>query len=182
MPKEKQKLPVDEALDWLEAEEDIDTGQDTWPIEVELDEAETTRNIDLALKEEGDTLDDLAHPTSAPQQVGYRETVSLPEQGIHQLLARFSTDAERSTLYCSIRQAVANQLTLELGQSVVALPTLEDQDTLHVNIIVAIGELRLEGPVQVVATSGTPYLVLGRDLMAGQIVVDPSTAWVKSKR
>ncbi len=181
MPKNKPP-PVDEVLDWLDASEEFDPSKDTWPMELEFGEAETTWDSPLALKEESDTLDDLVHPTSAPQRVGYRETVSLPEQGIHQLLARFSTDTERSALHCSIRQVVANQLTLELGQSIVALPTLEDQDSLHVNVVIAVGDLRFEGPVQVVATSGTPYLVLGRDLMAGQIVVDPSTPWVKSKR
>jgi len=179
---QKKKLPVDEALDWLDAEEDSEPGQDTWPMEGKFGEAKASGNSSRARKNGSDTLDDLAHPSSAPQQVGYRETASLPEQGIHQLLVRFSTDSERSTLHCSIRQAVANQLTLELGRSVVELPTLEDQDTLHVSVVIAVGDLRFEGPVQVVATSGTPYLVLGRDLMAGQVVVDPSTTWAKSKR
>lgn len=186
MPKKPKKPAIDESLDWLNKEEDFDPAQDTWPMEADLGDPETTWDGGLAIRHETatpvDTLDDLTESPKPREQVGYRETASLPDQGVHQLLARFSTDSERSTLFGSIRQVVANQLTLELGKTVVELPTLEDQDTLLVSIVVAVGELRFEGPVQVVATEGHPYLVIGRDLMFGQIVVDPSSAWIKSKR
>jgi hypothetical protein len=186
MPNKPKKPAVDEVLDWLNKEEDFDPAQDTWPMEADLGEPEATWDGGLAIPEEAlppmDTLDDLTESLNPLQQVGYRETVSLPDQGVHQLQARFSTDSEGSTLHGSIRQVVANQLTLELGKTVVELPTLEDQDTLLVSIAIAVGDLRFEGPVQVVATEGAPYLVIGRDLMSGQVLVDPSAAWVQSKR
>lgn len=177
LPTKTKKIQVDEILDWLNADGDgkQEPTQDAWPTESLQKETDSTSGLS---KE--DTLDDLHDRESV--RVGHRETVSLPDQGIHQLLARFSTDSERSTLHGSIRQVVANQLTLELGQSVVELPTLEDQDSLLVSLTIALGDLRLEGPLQVVATSGTPFLILGRDLIAGQVVVDPSAAWIKSQR
>jgi hypothetical protein len=171
------KIQVDEILDWLSADGETEPSEKAWPTESLPKQPDSS----AALPSE-DTLEDLHDPQRIPIRVGHRETVSLPEHGIHQLLARFSTDAERSTLHGSIRQVVANQLTLELGQSVVELPTLEDQDSLLVSLTIALDDLSLEGPLQVVATSGTPFLILGRDLLAGQVVVDPSTAWVKSKR
>jgi hypothetical protein len=191
MPSTPKKPTIDETLDWLiPGEEDLPV-EDTWPAESEeadetWDDGEEEPTILISPSEEGLKNDSEGPPLQEqlPQSVivGHRETVSLPEHGVQQLLARFATDAERSTLHGKIHQVVANHMTLELGQTVVELPAFEEQGTLFVALVVDLEGIRFSGNLQVVATSGPPFLILGRDLIAGQVVVDPSTAWVKSKR
>jgi hypothetical protein len=191
MPSTPKKPTIDETLDWLiPGEEDLPV-EDTWPAESEeadetWDDGEEEPTILISPSEEGLKNDSEGPPLQEqlPQSVivGHRETVSLPEHGVQQLLARFATDAERSTLHGKIHQVVANHMTLELGQTVVELPAFEEQGTLFVALVVDLEGIRFSGNLQVVATSGPPFLILGRDLIAGQVVVDPSNAWVKSKR
>ena len=176
MSSKPKKPKIDDTLDWADTEEEETEGEETW-----LLESESTENThwDAPSLEEDDGLVEI---NSHPVLVGHRETVSLPEQEIHRLLARFATDSERSSLHGNIRQVVANHITLELGKAVIELPVFEENDTLLVAVCIQLGSLQFRGNLQVVATSGTPFLVLGRDLIAGQVIVDPSNSWIQSER
>ena len=176
MSSKPKKPKIDDTLDWADTEEAEIEGEETW-----LLESESTENTqwDDPPEEEDDGVLEI---DSAPVLVGHRETVSLPDQEIHRLLARFATDSERSSLHGNIRQVVANHITLELGKAVIELPVFEENDTLWVAVCIQLGPLQFRGNLQVVATSGTPFLVLGRDIIAGQVIVDPSNSWIQSER
>ena len=175
MTSKPKKPKIDETLDWADSDEVLEN-EDPWLLESEVSESEQWDAAPI------DSDDVLVEIDSRPMLVGHRENVSLPEQEIHRLLARFSTDNERSSLHGNIRQVVANHLTLELGQAVIELPAFEENDALFVAVCIQLGALQFRGNLQVVATSGTPFLVLGRDLIAGQVIVDPSNSWMQSER
>jgi len=192
MPSKPKKPKADETLDWLDSNDTIDLIDETWPEETssaedtwdERSEPDNVQEPMLPQEELDDTDIDLPPlvPTHTPVVVGHKETVSLPDHGIQQLHARFSTDSERSTLHGNVRQVVANHVTLELGKTIVELPAFEDKDILYVALNVDLDGMLFQGNLQIVATSGPPFLILGRDLIAGRVIVDPSGAWVKSKR
>ncbi len=187
-----KKPSADEELDWLDTDDGAQPPEDAWPEDAQGeseegwedeaeddpfpsvldDEAESPEGEDLAFFEK--QLD--------PIVVGHREHVSLPDHGLHLILARFSTDSESSFFYADIHQAVANQITLRLEQVEIALPSVQEGDSLMVPVRIALGDRVFEGNVKLLATAGPPHFVLGRDLIAGQVLVDPSLDWVQSKR
>ena len=175
MSSKPKKPKIDDTLDWAESEEEAAI-EETWLLESNIPDHGEQDEFP------SENHDELVEINPLPLLVGHRENVSLPEQEIHRLLARFATDSPRSSLHGNIRQVVANHITLELGQAVIELPAFEENDTLLVAVCIQLGDIQLRGNLQVVATSGTPFLVLGRDLIAGQVIVDPSNSWMQSDR
>jgi hypothetical protein len=135
--------------DWAD-EEDLDGPEDTWPSEME-----------------------------GPTIVGWSERASLPVWGIHHLPTRCSTDQETSTLHVMLRPGLPGRATLVLGDQSIDVGVGGVSDDL-----VALTTLRLlgqefEATLRLVGTTGQPHLILGRDVLAGRFLVDPSLAWTQ---
>ena len=91
-------------------------------------------------------------------------------------------DDPRSTLHGEIHRTRGDHLTLKLHQLEVELPAFEQADELHVALQIELAGTVMDGIFRVIATSGGPFLVIGRDTMAGQVLIDPSGEWLKSRR
>ena len=193
MPAPPKKPTADESLDWAEQEEEEDSPPlEIWP-EDEGPEFDDDWGLQSTETHEDPPFDDLHDGTSEedldfsenpiePTVVGHKEHASLPEHGIHLLLARFSTDAEFSSLHAAIQHSTQDRVVLHLDQVQLELTSHEIGEHLVVPLKVSIGNQTLEGELRLVATSGPPFLVLGRDMIAGQVLVDPASSWLQSKR
>ena len=192
MPQPPQKPSEDDNLDWVDDEEKDHASRDAWPEDVgpDLDEdweVNTPETEDLCLFDESQEYSsdedlDFSDVALEPTTVGHKEHASLPDHGIHLLLARFSTDSERSTLHAAVQQSTENRVTLHLDQIRIELPSRQEGEALVIPLRIAIGNQVIEGDLQLVATSGPAFVVLGRDLIAGQFIVDPASKWIQSKR
>ena len=184
--------PTEDPSDWLSSEnndeeeaeewatEDHSGEEETWDVESPL-ESETLPDFEEETEGEGEHLFD--DEDCAPAMVvGHREHVSLPQLGLHQVLARFSSDSSMSLLHAEIHQSRGDHVTFKLDQLELELPAFEHANDLCVALQLELAGIVLEGVFKVVSTSGQPYLVVGRDLMAGHLLIDPSGEWLKSRR
>ena len=110
--------------------------------------------------------------------VGWQEKVSFPDWEVRQIPARCATNQERSSLHASIRQLSQGRVALQLGQGELELPVHFDEGDLALRLLVEVAGVQFSLAMQLVATSGTPFVVLGRDALAGRFLVDPSRSWL----
>jgi hypothetical protein len=110
--------------------------------------------------------------------VGWMERVAFPEWGVQDLKTWCATGRETSSLHGEIRQVAPGRIALSLGQGELDLPLVPDTEELEVELVVLLAGIRFPTKLTLVATSGPPHLVLGRDALAGRFLVDPSRSWV----
>ncbi len=113
----------------------------------------------------------------APVIAGWSERASLPAWGIHNLPARLSTIQETSTLHVDLRPGLPGRVTLVLGEQTVDAGVGQLGEDLVARTTVRVVGKDVEATLRLVGTSGPPRLVLGRDLLAGNFLVDPSLSW-----
>jgi hypothetical protein len=187
-----KKPTADENLDWAEEDHDESRSPEAWP-EDEGPELEDDWDLKPTEVIETNAFDDLQDANDnedlefselamEPIVVGHKEHASLPDHGIHLLLARFSTDNEFSSLHAAIQQSTENRVLLLLDQAQIELTSHQLGENLVAPLRVTIGRETLQGELRLVATSGPPFLVLGRDMIAGHVLVDPASSWLQSKR
>ena len=131
-----------------------------------------------AVEDENEELDDSLWVDLVT--VGWMERAAFPEWGVHDLKAWCATARETSSLHGQLRQVAPGRIALSLGQGELDLPLVPDTEELQVELVVLLGGLRFPTKLTLVATSGPPHLVLGRDALAGRFLVDPSRSWVGS--
>lgn len=192
MPDRQKHSSTDDLADWIPSESTEDPVNDEWETE---DESAEESTWEIAAQEEAEVLLDFENESDDEEEqdfeetgfapttvVGHREHVSLPQLGLHQILARFSSDSSISAFYAEIHQSRGDHLTFKLDQLEIELPAFEQANDLWVALKLELTGVMLEGVFKVISTSGKPYLVVGRDLMAGHLIIDPSGEWLKSRR
>ena len=192
MPERPQPLNDDDLSEWPSPESTQEVEPEEWPAEEDSAESDSweieapadTEDIPDFEEETGDLEEsDLDDAGFAPTTVvGHREHVSLPQLGLHQVLARFSSDSSVSAFHGEIHQNRGDHVTFKLDQLELELPAFEQANDLWVALQLELAGVVLEGVFKVVSTSGQPFLVVGRDLMAGHLLIDPSGEWLKSRR
>ena len=192
MPDRPQPTTDDDLSDWPSSEftpevepeewpeEEDSKENDSWEIETTADAEDTPDFEEEAGDFEENDLDDLGFAPTVV--VGHREHVSLPQLGLHQVLAHFSSDSSVSAFHAEIHQSRGDHVTFKLDQLELELPAFEQANALWVALQLELAGVVLEGAFKVVSTSGQPFLVVGRDLMAGHVLIDPSGEWLKSRR
>ena len=167
-----------DTTEWVTEEDSLE--ESVWEVELP-DEPETPLDFEEETGDEGEQglEDESFTPTLV---VGHREHVSLPQLGLHQILARFSSDSSVSAFHAEIHQNRGDHLTFRLDQLEIELPAFEQANDLWVALQVELAGMVLQGVFKVVSTSGQPFLIVGRDLMAGHLLIDPSGEWLKSRR
>ena len=141
-----------------------------------------TNEVELGLwEDEGDAASDEEWLKEAvgPVVVGWSERASLPSWGIHRLPARCSTDQETSSLHVDLRTGLPGRATLVLGDKTVDAGVGELGDELVALTLVRLVGREFQATLRLVGTSGPPHLVLGRDVLAGRFLVDPSLTWTQ---
>ena len=131
-----------------------------------------------ALEDESDEISDSLWMELVT--VGWMERVAFPEWGVKDLKTWCATGRETSSLHGEMRQVVPGRISLSLGKSELDLPLVPDSEELEVELVVLLAGARFSAKLTLVATSGPPHLVLGRDALAGRFLVDPSRSWVGS--
>ena len=182
----------DDLADWIPSESSEDNAADEWATE---DDSEEESCWEIVAQEESEELLEFEVDSDADGEhgfdevdfapttiVGHREHGSLPQLGLHQMLVRFSSDSSLSTFHAEIHQSRGDHITFKLDQLEIELPAFEQANDLWVALQLELAGVVLEGVFKVVSTSGQPYLVVGRDIMAGQLLIDPSGEWLKSRR
>ena len=192
MPDRPKHPSTNDLADWIPSESTDENASDEWTTEDESAEESTWEIVapeeaeellDFATEADDEEEHELDETGFAPTTVvGHREHVSLPQLGLHQMLARFSSDSSISAFYAEIHQSRGDHLTFKLDQLEIELPAFEQANNLWVALKLELAGVVLEGVFKVVSTSGQPYLVVGRDLMAGLLLIDPSGEWLKSRR
>lgn len=117
--------------------------------------------------------------TDGPVVVGWSERASLPTWGIQRLPTRCSTDQEMSSLYVELRPGLPGRVTLVLGEQTVDVGVGERGDDLVARTRIKLVGLEFEATLRICGTSGPPHMVIGRDVLAGRFLVDPSLSWTQ---
>jgi len=112
--------------------------------------------------------------------VGWLQRSAFPEWGVGDVRTHCATHHETSFLHGEVRQHAEGRIALSLGQSELDLPLVSGTDDLVVELEILLAGVRFRTLLTVIATSGPPLMVLGRDALAGRFLVDPSRSWVDS--
>ena len=112
--------------------------------------------------------------------VGWMERSAFPEWGVSDIRTHCATHHEASSLHGEVRQAAPGRIGISLGQGELDLPLVTDTEDLVVELEILLSGVRFRAKLTLIATSGPPLLVLGRDALAGRFLVDPSRSWVGS--
>ena len=137
-----KKPTADESLDWAEQEEEDSPPLEIWPVD-EGPEFEEDWGLQSTETNEDPPFDDMQDSASdedlefsenpiEPTVVGHKEHASLPDHGIHLILARFSTDTEFSSLHAAIQQSTQDRVIVHLDQVQLELTTHEVGENLVV--------------------------------------------------
>ncbi len=175
--------PLDEDLD---AEEDLLGGEvledDRWWAADELaeeseDEGSATPLVDELLpsvtEEEGwGALDE--EPEGPTLRVGYEESVLLIEQE-YTVKASCDTGAALSRLYGKLLSREGDRAQIDLLGHRFDVPVREEGGVLLVVLRLGLGPLTLDAALPIAPWDGeSPLVRLGRDLLAGRVLVDPA--------
>jgi len=112
--------------------------------------------------------------------VGWMELSAFPEWGVADVRTHCATHHEISSLHGELHQPAPGRVGLSLGKSLLDLPLITGTQDLVVELEILLSGVRFRTQLSLIATSGPPLLVLGRDALAGRFLVDPSRSWVGS--
>jgi len=196
---DSETTPEDTGDPWSQSDDDgtaldeepllePDEPPDSWPAiddgdqpldDVDLDDPDTDPGERDVWEDDAGTASDQdwLNESDGPVVVGWSERASLPAWGIHRVPARCSTDQETSALYVELRPGLPGRVTLVLGDQTVDACVGELGDELVALTLVRLVGREFQTTLRLVGTSGPPHLVLGRDVLAGRFLVDPSLTW-----
>lgn len=152
------------------------------------DESSTTHSLhDQALlpleRDEGwDRWEDESQlGTSGSRRVGYEETVTLVDQKL-ELLAACDTGAPWSRLCGALVGREGERARVSVGGHELVLDVEEQGGVLVFALRLALAGTTLEAKLPLGRPGEGPALVLGRDLLAGRFLVDPSVRGLHDPR
>ena len=154
--------------DALESEEESTAGD--W---IDLPDNDATSDLEwTALEDERQTL------PAGRILVGRREFVSLPQLGLHDLVATFETGADVSTIEANVVSVQSGRVKLQVdgAQGLVSGTVSSDGVSVQLEVVLADGTRMVR--FQVVEPRSEHRIVFGRDAMEGYLVVDVAMSFL----
>jgi hypothetical protein len=110
--------------------------------------------------------------------VGWREFVSLPQLGLHDVIACFDTGTASSTVSGTVVGIQGGRVRLALGGVEGEVPGTVTSDGVFVRLSTLLAGVSRTIRLQVVESIAPHAIVLGRDAMEGYVVVDVALSFL----